>query len=266
MSRRKKKHHHEEHVDETWLIPYSDLVTLLLALFIVLYASSNVDSTKFKQIAESFSTIFTGGTGVLTYPEVTPPEEESSNGNDNSLSTTDKPDVDSGGGSSQLSASAAEILGEVDQKLQEYIKDHDFTGKFDTKLTADGLLITLQNEVIFDSGSATIKKEQRQTARELSKLLVTDKPMNIIVSGHTDNVPIKSNRFSSNWHLSALRAVNFMEILLENKQLDPRKFSARGYGEFQPIADNATKKGKQNNRRVEILIQPPEIVQGTNNN
>ena len=95
-------------------------------------------------------------------------------------------------------------------------------------------------------------------AREISELLVMNPPRNIIVSGHTDNVPIRNSQFDSNWHLSVMRAVNFMKILLENDDLDPRSFSAKGFGEFEPIASNATAEGRMKNRRVEILILPNE--------
>lgn len=83
-------------------------------------------------------------------------------------------------------------------------------------------------------------------------------PRNIIVSGHTDNVPISNADYDSNWHLSVMRAVNFMKLLLENEKLDPRAFSAKGFGEYNPVADNATEAGQQKNRRVEILILPIE--------
>lgn len=93
-------------------------------------------------------------------------------------------------------------------------------------------------------------------AKEISDLLVIDPPRNIIISGHTDNVPIHTAKFESNWELSVMRAVNFMKIILENDKLDPRWFSAKGYGEYKPVASNATKEGRAKNRRVEILILP----------
>ena len=81
-------------------------------------------------------------------------------------------------------------------------------------------------------------------------------PRHIIISGHTDNVPIHNAQFASNWELSVMRAVNFMKVLLENPNLDPRWFSAKGYGEFKPVAPNNTPEGRMKNRRVEILILP----------
>jgi chemotaxis protein MotB len=92
----------------------------------------------------------------------------------------------------------------------------------------------------------------------MSELLVMDPPRNIIVSGHTDNVPINNSEYDSNWHLSVMRAVNFMKILTDNKKLDPKAFSAKGFGEFTPVSSNDTNEGRQENRRVEVLILPNE--------
>ena len=91
---------------------------------------------------------------------------------------------------------------------------------------------------------------------ELAELLSMDPPRNIIISGHTDNVPIKNSNFSSNWELSVMRAVNFMSVLIEEGNLDPKWFSAKGFGEFEPVADNDTPAGRSKNRRVEVLVLP----------
>ncbi|MDI3412396.1 OmpA family protein [Bacillus sonorensis] len=90
----------------------------------------------------------------------------------------------------------------------------------------------------------------------MSDLLVLNPPRNIVISGHTDNVPIRNSQFKSNWHLSVMRAVNFMGLLIENPKLDAKVFSAKGYGEYKPIASNKTEEGRRKNRRVEILILP----------
>lgn len=83
-----------------------------------------------------------------------------------------------------------------------------------------------------------------------------DPPRSIIISGHTDNVPIRNAGFQSNWELSVMRAINFMKVILENNRLNPSMFSAKGFGEFKPVASNDTEEGKKKNRRVEILITP----------
>ena len=250
MTKKRKKHDHEEHIDESWLIPYADLLTLLLALFIVLFASSSVDATKFKQISDSFETIFNGGTGVMNYPSETVPENTngSSNEHDNK-GNGDTPQKE---------------LQDVQAKVEEYINKNKLNDSLKTKLTDEGLLITITNDVLFDSGSAIVRKDERSIATQISKLIVTNPPLSVIISGHTDNVPIKNELFQDNWDLSVTRAVNFMKIMLENKNLKPQSFSAKGYGEYKPIVSNRTATGRAKNRRVEILVLPSEKVSNAN--
>lgn len=243
MSKKKKHEDHEEHIDESWLIPYADLLTLLLALFIVLFASSSVDATKFKQISDSFTTIFSGGTGVMNYPSETIPQE-------NPKGTSNVKDKKGDGETTRKE------LQEVKDKVDQYIKNSKLQGSLKTQLTDEGLLITITNDVLFDSGSAIIRTNERSIATQISKLLISNPPLSIIISGHTDNIPIKNELFQDNWDLSVTRAVNFMKIMLENKKLKPQSFSAKGYGEYKPIASNHTQKGRAKNRRVEILVLP----------
>ncbi|MBY6267685.1 flagellar motor protein MotB [Parageobacillus thermoglucosidasius] len=245
---KKKKQKHGEHINESWLIPYSDLLTLLLALFIVLFASSQIDQKKFAQIAQSFNAAFTGGTGVLEFqapiePEPLPsqPKLQNDQQNDNKK---------------KIDKQEKEELHEVQEKIDTYIVNERLNGKLKTSLTEEGLAITILNDILFDSGSAEVRPQDRQLAKEISQMLVMNPPRNIIISGHTDNVPIHNAQFSSNWELSVMRAVNFMKLLLENPKLDPRLFSAKGYGEFKPVASNDTPEGRMKNRRVEILILP----------
>ncbi|MGG4488377.1 flagellar motor protein MotB [Metabacillus idriensis] len=248
MARKKKKKHEEEHVDESWLLPYADLLTLLLALFIVLFAMSSVDAQKFQMLARAFNSTFTGGTGVLEYPSPIP-DGEMEQLDQEKEKTPDK---------EKQETLEQEKLKEIQKKVNAYIAANSLETKLKTTLTDEGLLITILNDIFFDSGQSDIRKKDEQLAKEISNLLVMNPPRNIIVSGHTDNVPIQNAEYESNWHLSVMRAVNFMKLLLENEQLDPRAFSAKGFGEYNPVADNKTKQGQQKNRRVEILILPIE--------
>jgi chemotaxis protein MotB len=245
---KKKKHHHEEHVDESWLIPYADLLTLLLALFIVLFASSSVDAQKFEQIAKSMSSAFNGGTGVMEYPSPIP-ENQPETTNPMEEQKEDDPEFDQ--------KEKAE-LAELQQKINAYIKEKNLDESLKTHLTDEGLLITILNDVFFDSGRAEVRIGNTTLAQDISELLVTRPPRNVVISGHTDNVPISNSQFDSNWHLSVMRAVNFMKVLLENESLDPRRFSAKGFGEYQPVESNDTREGRAKNRRVELLILPNE--------
>lgn len=249
----KRKKKHEDHVDESWLIPYADVLTLLLALFIVLFAASEVDSKKFKEIAESFNNELQGGTGILDeeaaieimtdtskiskLDEIQPPKEEKTE--------------------AQLAREQdMKELGELQEKIEVYIKDKGLSTKLETTLTGKGLVLKIKEGVLYPSGSADINEVSRTIAVEISNLLVTDPPRNIFIDGHTDNIPANSEEFPSNWELSAARAINFMKILLENEQLDPKVFSATGYGEYHPVTTNDTPEGRAENRRVEVLISP----------
>lgn len=258
MSRRKKMKHEEEHMDESWLVPYADILTLLLALFIVLFAMSSIDAQKFQLLSKTFNQMFSGGTGLLNYqsqlptgqsdsPEVRKKEEYQVENPQTTKQNQQK---------QQAILKDHQELQNLQSKVDMYIAKNELTNKLSTSLTNDGLLITIRDNVLFDSGSASVRPQDLQTAQQISNLLVMDPPRNIIISGHTDNVPIKNSQYGSNWELSVMRAVNFMEVILENKKLNPEWFSAKGYGEFQPIASNNTIAGRAKNRRVEILILP----------
>ncbi|MFJ7471056.1 flagellar motor protein MotB [Peribacillus frigoritolerans] len=249
MARRKKKQRHEEHIDESWLVPYADILTLLLALFIVLFASSSVDAVRFQQLSNVFNQVFTSGTGFMDFPSDAPSNEPTS-----PEQRTGAEDLE------KLGKNEQEELTEVQERVNAYIEKNDLTDKLGTNLTDEGMLISIRENVLFESGVAEVRSENRIIAKEISELLVMDLPRNIIVSGHTDNIPIKNYQYESNWDLSVMRSVNFMKLLLENKDLDPEMFSAKGHGEFKPVASNETKKGRAKNRRVEILIVPRTAI------
>ncbi|MED3994836.1 flagellar motor protein MotB [Peribacillus frigoritolerans] len=249
MARRKKKQRHEEHIDESWLVPYADILTLLLALFIVLFASSSVDAVRFQQLSNVFNQVFTSGTGFMDFPSDSPSNEPTS-----PEQRTGAVDLE------KLGKNEQEELTEVQERVNAYIEKNDLTDKLGTNLTDEGMLISIRENVLFESGVAEVRSENRKMAIEISGLLVMDLPRNIIVSGHTDNIPIKNSKYESNWDLSVMRSVNFMKLLLENKDLDPEMFSAKGHGEFKPVASNETKKGRAKNRRVEILIVPRTVI------
>ncbi|MFJ9386486.1 flagellar motor protein MotB [Peribacillus sp. NPDC101481] len=249
MARRKKKQRHEEHIDESWLVPYADILTLLLALFIVLFASSSVDAVRFQQLSNVFNQVFTSGTGFMDFPSDSPSNEPTS-----PEQRTGAEDLE------KLGKNEQEELTEVQERVNAYIQKNDLTNKLGTNLTDEGMLISIRENVLFESGVAEVRSENRKIAKEISDLLIMDLPRNIIVSGHTDNIPIKNYQYESNWDLSVMRSVNFMKLLLENKELDPEMFSAKGHGEFKPVASNETKKGRSKNRRVEILIVPRTAI------
>lgn len=254
MSRRRKKGSDEGgHIDESWLLPYADLLTLLLALFIVLFAASAIDAQKFQALSRAFNSAFSGGSGVFNFPSPLPEgsmESPTIQGNDTKNDDEEKDMAE------LLKLAEKHELETIQQKVNAYIDTKQLGDKLRTSLTDEGLLVSIRDNVLFAPGSADVRPADVKIGNEISDLLVMDPPRNIIISGHTDNVPIGNAPFESNWELSVMRAINFMKILLQNDQLDPSWFSAKGFGEFQPIASNDTREGKAKNRRVEILILP----------
>lgn len=252
MSRKKhSNHHHEEHIDESWLIPYADILTLLLALFIVLYASAQVDQKKFEQLAQSFSNAFRGNTSVFESSR-TPPSM-----NAGQPRTLDKiPSVMSIMGSDRSSGFQQETAQLVEAKrlLDKFIEDNSLKGSIGTSLTDDGLLVRIKDTALFESGRADLLPASRTYATAIAAMLAA-LPQQVVVSGHTDNVPINTAEFPTNWDLSAKRALNFMKFLLaQDSKLRPERFSAIGHGEYRPTAANDTAAGRAENRRVEVLI------------
>lgn len=251
MSKKHKKHQeHEEHADESWLLPYSDLMTLLLALFIVLFGMSTVDAQKFQEMSEAFKSVLTGGTGVLD-------QNSMSSNNNNANSDKEIPKPSSDGlmrQKNELMRKEQENLEALKKQLDSYIKNNGLTDQLDTKLNQSQLMITISDNALFPSGEAEVKPNARILAKAISTMLQEFPDYEVIVSGHTDNVPISTYEFPSNWDLSSVRALNFMKILLLNDQLDPKKFSAIGYGEYHPVASNETNIGRAQNRRVEVSI------------
>ncbi|MCX7971131.1 MAG: flagellar motor protein MotB [Negativicutes bacterium] len=252
---KKKKHaaHHEEHMDETWLIPYADLLTLLLALFIVLFAVSQSDQKKIDFMARAFISAFHGNVAVFDAMKARQYEE-------NTEKETNKDSMENITGSTGLSKAIQQQqennqLNNVQQAIREYIQKNNLSGDIESIMTAEGLLIRIKDNALFDTGKADIRPEGRKLGKELATLL-SGIPQRVEVTGHTDNVPINNYDFPSNWELSARRAVNFMRYILEqNPGLQPERFSAAGYGEYRPVASNATVEGRSQNRRVEVLIQ-----------
>jgi len=239
--KRKKKHDHEEHIPEGWLIPYADLLTLLLALFIVLFASSNIDQTKLEKMSRSFNQVFSGGTSVF----------QASTASNSDISRTNKTDTTANPRTYELAK-----LDELKEEVNQYIEKNGLENEIEATINSSGLVLTIQDRALFSMGEATLDAEARTVATSISGILEQAGNREIVVSGHTDNIPINTARFPSNWELSSARATAFMRGLLTNDGLNPGQFTLASYGEYQPIATNDTEAGRSKNRRVEVLIKP----------
>ncbi|MNC31423.1 putative lipoprotein YiaD precursor [compost metagenome] len=124
-------------------------------------------------------------------------------------------------------------------------------------------MITIRDQAIFASGSAEVKPEAKQLADAISGILTNYPDYQVTVSGHTDNVPITTRTYSSNWDLSAARSLSFMKELFRNANVNQQRFSSTGFGEFKPIAGNDTAEGRAKNRRVEVSIISPAVLSGS---
>lgn len=255
VSKKTRRQEHEEHADESWLLPYADLLTLLLALFIVLYSMSAVDAKKFEQMSEAFNSTFTSGSGVLDYKSPTPTQEESS------VKATSKSDEELTSNKDKLKKQQDQLrkqeqidLEKLKKQMDQYIQKSGLTNQLDTKLNQSQLMITISDSALFASGKATVKPESKQLAAAISNMLQKFPDYDIVVSGHTDNIPIYNTDYESNWDLSSDRALQFMKILLMNSSLDPKKFTPVGYGEYHPIVDNNNNVNRARNRRVEVSL------------
>jgi chemotaxis protein MotB len=272
MAKKHKAHDHEEHIDETWLIPYADLLTLLLALFIVLFASSSVDAKKFDQLSQSLSAALDGG--ISFFESQSPVDLDGTTANkkndgssedefDNlgqrieEIQNRDQKDQDQDQNQENEQAQfqkETEDLKKLQEKLNEYIQENGLSTQLETNLNQSQLMITIRDNALFPSGSAAVKPEAQVLAVAIADMLKDYPQFQIIVAGHTDDRPINTSQFESNWDLSAERALNFMKILLDNENVEPKRFSTIGYGEYRPIETNDTAAGRAQNRRVEVSV------------
>ncbi|KAI7265340.1 hypothetical protein KC345_g8523 [Hortaea werneckii] len=214
---------------------------------------SATDAKKFEEMSQAFSSALNGGGGVLEYRSDAPTSTELDQGKKDKQNNV----IAQNTGSAELSklrAKEQEDLENLKKQFDQYIKKNGLTDSLSTKLNQSQLLITISDNALFASGQAVVKDESRQLAKSISTMLQQFPDYDVLVQGHTDNIPISNSSYSSNWDLSVARALQFMKILLLNPNLDPVKFSPIGYGEYHPIDTNATAVGRAKNRRVEVSI------------
>ena len=160
--------------------------------------------------------------------------------------------------------SQVEELEQARRDLEERLAKEIGENKILLERTSRGLVITMTNDILFDSGKAKLKSDAKGALKKIASVLNETVPdRDIGVEGHTDSVPIKHSGWKSNWELSAARATSVLHYLLEQCGVKPSRLSAIGYGEFRPIDTNDTKAGRAKNRRVEIIILPKEITKSS---
>ncbi|HTD97314.1 MAG TPA: flagellar motor protein MotB [Edaphobacter sp.] len=241
---RKKKHQHVNH--ERWLVSYADFITLLFAFFVVLFASSQADKKKQLQLSTAMQTAFTPLGFFEAHskkPPLVPGPSAPSNPTPAALALP-------------LPSPSTETVEETEQHLKRLFAEQIAAGQIPPgsvtlHITAEGLVISLHEAGFFPSGSAEI----RASSLPMLSLLAIALPLGPLrIEGHTDNVPIHTLQFATNWELSTARSSAIARLLLERGRLDPVNLSAAGYAEFHPIATNSTEEGRAQNRRVDIIL------------
>ena len=241
---RKKKHEHVNH--ERWLVSYADFITLLFAFFVVLFASSQANKAKQTELSAAMQTAFSP-LGVFEAHSKTPPIADN-----RSAPATTTPAVVS----LPLPSARIETAEETEKHLnkllaQQVAAGHIPPGSVTMRITAEGLVISLHEFGFFPSGSAQVRAASIPMLANLAATLPAG-PLRI--EGHTDNVPIHTVQFATNWELSTARSTAIARLLLEHGPIDPANVSAAGYAEFHPVASNATADGRAQNRRVDIIL------------
>ncbi|NLI94152.1 MAG: flagellar motor protein MotB [Peptococcaceae bacterium] len=261
MGRKHKEEGHPNH--ERWLITYSDLITLLMIFFIVMYSMSKVDAAKFRAVAESLSVTLGGGSAskidLATSPSGPSIIDSGSNSQVPGQSSKppvnpqmDKPESTPSEGNGKNDLENLTIEG-VKAKLDQFAFENNIQTKLVSSIEERGLVVSIQDTLLFASGSAEITPAARNILKKISTVLTASSNY-IKVEGHTDNLPIHTGKFPSNWELSVLRATNVVQILTTEGGIDSQRLSATGYGEYRPIADNKTELGRAANRRVDLVI------------
>lgn len=246
MAKRKQQHEKEPN-HERWLVSYADFITLLFAVFVTLYAMSQTDKKKAEEVLASmresfgYSTTSAGAkptvidTGSMS---VIPSIHKMTQAPKRASSRTR-------GGEQDFRATKASI--------EAYLMKAGAQSKVSVSVTQRGLVVSLKEAGFFESGSATLKQSSLTLLKDVVASLASYSN-SVRVEGHTDNNPISTAAFPSNWELSTSRATNVLQYLTKQEDFDPARISAAGYGEYHPVADNSDEDGRSKNRRVDIVL------------
>jgi len=234
-SRRRSNKNNEQALggSPAWMATYGDLITQILIFFVLLFSFSNVDRDKFTAAMLSLQ----GSLGII----------------DGGMTLQEGDLMEQGEiGEIMISVQEQREFELLHERVEEIISEDDLNG-IQVNLDERGLVIRFVEGVLFDSGKADIKNEARAILDKIAPLLI-DTHRHIRIEGHTDNLPINTREFPSNWELSTARAVNVVKYFIEKHNFSPYILSAAGYGEYRPIAPNDSDKNRALNRRVDIII------------
>jgi chemotaxis protein MotB len=255
----RKKRIPKQHNHERWLVSYADFVTLLFAFFVVLYASAQIDKRRVGQLAMAIQVAFQQ-MGIFdasnTKPEIANSEPMpfskvqmvENNERVEAMGRLVNSPRGALGGSPER-PDMQEVQKELEKALAAQITKHTVA----VTPTREGIVVSLREAGFFDSGSTTLRPSAEPTLEDFVKVMAPLR-IRIRIEGHTDNVPIHSGRFNSNWELSTARATEIIRLLITRYGMAPARLSASGYAEFYPVASNDTPEGRALNRRVDLVI------------
>jgi chemotaxis protein MotB len=244
--RRRRGGHESEHPDERWLVSYADMVTLLMALFIVLFSIANVNTSKFQELKKSLTNAFSGpvkegGGSILD-----------GGASDKAVAGSI---LDQVTGQAQAAADAeSDSLAKLKERVDQYAKSHGLSDKLSARVERRGLVITiLTDQLLFDSGSAQLKPQGMPLMNAVAGLLRQEKSHQVVVEGHTDTVPISGSQYPTNWELSTARASTVVRVLAQDG-VTSQRLTAAGRAYLDPVASNDSPTGRSQNRRVQIVL------------
>jgi len=260
-----RKHEHEEHVNhEAWAIPYGDLVTLLLAFFVVMYAVSSVNEGKYRVLSDSLNAAFRG---VPRTMEPIPVGDKTSKSKTNdpisginpvqAIQFEDQEEARKKAAANEALQIQLRNMTDDLQNAMQLLIDQDMIR---VQRAPSWVEVQIKTDILFPSGSAEIQPAAVEVLERLAAILA-ERPYPIRIEGHTDNKPIKTVQFPSNWELSAARASRIVR-LFEQRGISSSRMVVAGMGENRPLADNDTEAGRNHNRRVALVIlgTPPEAT------
>jgi chemotaxis protein MotB len=260
------KHRRDEMSSPKWIVTFADMMSLLMCFFVLLLSFSEIDAQRYRKIAESMAIGFGGGTPLILEggaPGSSTPAFAPDSAQPTPIDETFQPPAVKTS-DSDAAAIIAQAKASIDALIQETQNDtSDLAaqlqaqiGKGEVELETRGrrIVLRIREKGSFGSGSADLQAEYRGLMHKVATLLA-DKPGDIQVQGHTDDIPIATDRFRSNWELSSARAVSVAEELLQLDVLDSRRVTVMGHADTRPLAANDSAENRARNRRVEIVIQ-----------
>jgi chemotaxis protein MotB len=272
-ARRHKKHHHEEHENhERWLVSGYDMMTLLFAVFVVLYAISSTNTSKVKALQQSLQEAFSGpvltGGRAIQQTGDTSAGQRSASANPipaqtpaeavkaamQSTEQTTKDQREAAAAAAQLAAQEEQDFKALKRKIDRAVADAGLSAKVETTIARRGLRVRLlTDKLFFDSGSAVVNAAALPTLARIGGIIATEAEHPVRVEGHTDDRPIATSQFPSNWQLSGARAGAVVQRMV-GAGVAGQRVSLAGYAAQHPVAENANAAGRARNRRVEIVL------------